>query len=121
MSNWAEIDENNVVVRVVVGDDSFPDEGRQWLIDNLGGRWIKTSYNTVEGKHVLGGKPVRGTYAGENYIYDEMLDKFFPPSPYPSWVLDTDTCVWNPPIPVPSDTTGWIWDESIQDWSVREL
>lgn len=118
MANWAEIDENNIVLRVVVGDDNFPDEGLSWLIENLGGRWIKTSYNTINGEHINGGTPIRGTYAGEGYFYDEILDIFIPPQPYPSWILDTNTCIWNPPIEIPSEG-NWQWNEETQSWIPR--
>mgnify|MGYP003333181615 CR=1 FL=1 len=64
MAHWAEIDKNNIVLRVTVGDNNEPDEGYQWLIDNLGGTWIKTSYNTVNGTHVLGDIPFRKNFAG---------------------------------------------------------
>ena len=71
MAHWAEIDENNFVIRVVVGDNNDPngDEGYQWIIDNLGGRWIKTSYNSN----------IRGRYAGPGYFYNEDLDEFVDP------------------------------------------
>ena len=87
MSHWAELDENNIVLRVLVGDNNDPngDEGYQWLIDNLGGRWIKTSYN----------KNIRKNYAGINYTYDEVLDAFIPPKPEEkNWMLNEDTCQW---------------------------
>jgi hypothetical protein len=73
MSHWAEIDENNTVLRVLVGDNNDPngDEGYQWLVDNLGGRWVQTSYNGN----------FRGVYAGIGYVYDEVLDQFVAPSP----------------------------------------
>ena len=68
MSHWAEIDADNKVLRVVVGDNNDPngDEGYQWLIDNLGGTWIKTSYNAK----------IRGKYAGIGDLYDEVKDEF---------------------------------------------
>jgi hypothetical protein len=71
MSHWAELDENNVVLRVLVGDNNDPagDEGYQWLIDNLGGRWVQTSYNAN----------FRGVYAGVGFIYDEINDVFVAP------------------------------------------
>lgn len=87
MAHWAEIDENNIVVRVTVGDNNDPngDEGYQWLIDNLGGRWIKTSYNGN----------IRKNYAGIGFTYDEPRDAFIPPKPEEgNWVLDEDTCNW---------------------------
>lgn len=97
MAHWAEIDENNIVLRVTVGknDDSNKDEGYQWLIDNLGGRWIKTSYNTIGGQHILGGVPFRKNYAGIGYFYDETRDAFIPPKPSEGeWILNEDTCLW---------------------------
>ena len=73
MSHWAEIDENNIVTRVLVGDnnDSTGDEGYQWLIDNLGGTWIKTSYNAN----------IRYNYAGIGFTYDPIDDAFIAPIP----------------------------------------
>ena len=95
MAHWAEIDENNIVVRVTVGSNDDPDEGYQWLIDNLGGRWIKTSYNTVAGEHKYGGEPFRKNYAGVGYTYDEQRDAFIPPKPETGdWSLDEETCTW---------------------------
>lgn len=105
MAHWAEIDENNIVLQVVVTDNNDPnnDEGYQWLIDNLGGRWIKTSYNTRLGVHTQGGTPLRKNYAGVGYTYDEQRDAFIPPKPTEThnWAgkpivfdLDEDTCQW---------------------------
>ena len=73
MAHWAELDNNNKVIRVLVGDNNDPagDEGYQWLLDNLGGTWIKTSYN---------GK-IRYNYAGIGYSYDDLADAFIPPNP----------------------------------------
>ena len=90
MSHWAEIDENNTVLRVLVGDNNDPagDEGYQWLLDNLGGTWIKTSYNGN----------IRKNYAGIGYSYDEDRDAFIAPKPdcHPDLVtLDEETCRWN--------------------------
>jgi hypothetical protein len=68
MAHWAEINENNIVVNITVGDNNDPngDEGYKWLIDNIGGRWIKTSYNAS----------IRGKFAAIGDYYDEELDKF---------------------------------------------
>lgn len=73
MAHWAELDDNNKVIRVTVGDNNDPagDEGYQWLIDNLGGRWIKTSYNAN----------IRGKFAGIGDTYDEVNDVFVAPQP----------------------------------------
>lgn len=95
MAHWAELDENNIVVRVLVGDNNDPDEGYQWLIDNLGGTWIKTSYNTIGGVHALGGEPLRKNYAGVGMIYDSVRDAFIHPKPEgENWVFNEDTCLW---------------------------
>jgi len=106
MSHWAEIDENNIVTRVTVGDNNDPDEGYQWLIDNLGGTWIKTSYNGN----------IRKNYAGIGYTYDESRDAFIPPQDFPSWILDENTCQWNPPVEYPTDGKIYLWDEGSTSW-----
>lgn len=117
MSHWAEIDENNVVLRVVVGSNDDPDEGHQWLIDNLGGNWVKTSYNTHMGVHSEGGVPLRFNYAAEGYTYDPSRDAFIPPKPYPSWILNESTCWWEPPVPRPVEPAdGWLWSEAELGW-----
>jgi hypothetical protein len=71
MSHWAEIDSDNKVIRVTVGDNNDPagDEGYQWLIDNLGGTWIKTSYNGT----------IRYNFAGVGFTYDPIDDAFIAP------------------------------------------
>lgn len=94
MAHWAELDENNIVLRVTVGDNNEPDEGYKWLIDNLGGRWVKTSYNTRCGKHLLGGTPLRKNYGSSGFFYDEELDAFIPPKCHPEATLDEVTCDW---------------------------
>jgi len=95
MAHWAEIDENNIVLRVLVGSNDDADEGYQWLIDNLGGTWIKTSYNTIGGVHQLGGVPLRKNYAGIGFTYDSVRDAFIGPKPDGvGWILNEDTCIW---------------------------
>jgi hypothetical protein len=84
MAHWAELDENNIVLRVTVGDNNEPDEGYNWLIQNLGGRWVKTSYNAT----------IRKNFAGVGFTYDEERDAFIPPKPEGDWLLDEDTCSW---------------------------
>jgi hypothetical protein len=87
MAHWAEIDNNNVVLRVLVGDNDDPngDEGYQWLIDNLGGTWIKTSYNAS----------IRKNYAGIGFVYDKTRDAFIAPMPDGvGWFLNEETCRW---------------------------
>lgn len=107
MAHWAEIDENNIVLRVTVGDNNDPngDEGYQWLIDNLGGTWIKTSYNAN----------IRKNFAGIGFTYDEQRDAFIPPKNFESWILDEETCNWIPPVPMPTDGV-YVWDEATTSW-----
>ena len=118
MAHFAEIDENNIVIRVLVTDNNDPngDEGYQWLIHTFGGRWVQTSYNTLAGVHLIGGTPFRKNYAGIGYTYDEQRDAFIPPKPYESWVLNEDTCLWGAPIPAPNDGKLYNWDENTQQW-----
>jgi len=118
MAHWAQIDENNIVINVTVGDNNDPagDEGYQWLIDNLGGRWIKTSYNTRSGVHILGGTPLRMNFGEVGSYYDEQKDAFIPPKPYTSWVFNESTCNWDAPTQAPSIETPYIWDEGSLSW-----
>ena len=86
MSHWAELDKDNKVIRVTVGDNNDPagDEGYQWLIDNLGGTWIKTSYNSK----------IRGNFAGVGYIYLPVEDIFMPAKCHSEAVLNVKSAVW---------------------------
>jgi len=86
MSHWAEIDSNNKVIRVLTGDNNDPagDEGYQWLINNLGGTWLQTSYNGN----------IRYNYAGVGYTYDEVRDAFIAPEPEGNIGFDEETCTW---------------------------
>ena len=106
MSHWAEIDEENKVIRVLVGDNNDPagDEGYQWLLDNLGGTWIQTSYNNN----------FRKQYAGKGYSYDAINDVFIAPQLYLSWSLDQNFD-WQPPTPMPTEGR-WYWDEDSLSW-----
>jgi hypothetical protein len=116
MAHWAEIDENNIVVRVTVGSNDDLDEGYQWLIDNLGGTWVKCSYNTVGGRHILGGTPFRKNYPGRGFVYDEERDAFIAPKPFESWVLNEETCLWKAPVAYPPDEKQYTWDEETTSW-----
>jgi hypothetical protein len=121
MAHWAEIDENSIVTRVLVTDNNDPnnDEGYQMLIDTFGGTWIKTSYNTIEGVHLLEGTPLRWTYAGPGYIYNEELDVFYAPSPHNGWVFNSLTKTWSAPTPKP-DSGFWHWNDEIADWDEED-
>ena len=123
MAHWAEVDERNFVLRVTVGDSESDDQGYQWLVDNLGGSWVRTSYNTNGGIHYTDGEPsedqtqaFRFNYAGIGFTYDADRDAFIPPTPYPSWVLDEATCLWVAPIDYPADGGLYVWDEETTEW-----
>lgn len=105
MAHWAEVDENNIVLRVLVGNDDDPNEGYDWLVENLGGTWIKTSYNNR----------IRMNYAGVGYTYDPVEDWFVAPQPYPSWIL-TRAAQWVAPVKYPDDGLVYQWNEEKVDW-----
>ena len=116
MSHWAELDSENKVIRVTVGDNNDPagDEGYQWLINNLGGTWIKTSYNTIGGVHTNGGTPLNKNYAGIGYTWDGT--GFAAPQPFGSWKLNADSYIWEAPTPMPTDGKLYNWDEPTLAW-----
>ena len=123
MAHFAQIDENNIVVQVLVVGDDQEHRGQDFLADdlNLGGTWIKTSYNTHGGVHSNGGTPLRKNYAGIGYAYDAGRDAFIPPKPFNSWVLDEDTCLWNAPTPMPTEGGPYMWVEDDLNWQVIQL
>jgi hypothetical protein len=120
MAHWAEIDQDNKVIRVTVGDYNDPngDEGYQWLIDNLGGTWIKTSYNTYGGVHKLGGTPLHKNFAGIGMNWDGI--GFFGDQPFPSWILNLETYFWEAPTPYPNDEKVYSWIEDDLNWQLVE-
>src|SRR3954462_8883423 len=102
MSHFAEV-VDGVVRRVIVAEQDF--------IDLQPGKWVQCSYNTRGGVHLFGGAPLRKNYPGPGFIFDSERDAFYEPRPYPSWVLDEDSCVWGAPIPLPDDGRRYFWDE----------
>jgi len=115
MAHFAELDSNNVVLRVVViGNADTSDAngiekeyiGAAFCERLFGGTWKQTSYNAN----------IRKNYAGIGYKFDESLNAFIPPQLYPSWVLNNDTAQWEPPVPYPTDGKAYIWDEAKKDW-----
>lgn len=116
MAHFAKIDQDNLVTQVLVTSNDKPNEGYDWLVERFGGTWVKTSYNTYGGEHLKGGTPLRKNFAGIGYTYDQGRDAFIPPKPYESWVLNEDTCLWDAPIPYPTDGQDYGWDEEAGDW-----
>ena len=125
MAHFAELDSNNRVIRVVVVSnnellDSSGTEhehlGVQFCQSLFGGHWKQASYNTWGNTHAFGGTPFRKNYAGIGYTFDEGRDAFIPPKPFPSWLLNEETCRWEPPTPYPSDGKRYVWNENKREW-----
>ena len=125
MAHFAEIDENNIVKRVIVAEQDFIDSGTVGNSSN----WIQTSYNTKGGIHYTpnsinrepdGGVALRKNYAGIEYIYDNNKDAFYASQPYLSWSLNEDTCQWESPIPCPDDGSNYNWNEENQSWDLED-
>ena len=117
MSYFAKVVDGKVV-SVISAEIEFFDI----FIDSSPGQWIQTSYNTRGNVHYGqngepdGGVALRGNYAGIGYIYDAENDVFYPPAPFPSWVLNTTTWLWEPPVPYPQDDKSYLWDETAKNW-----
>lgn len=116
MAHFAQINETNEVVQVIVAEQDFINSGA--VGDPT--KWIQTSYNTQGGIHTQGGTPLRKNYAGIGYTYDVVRDAFIPPQPYPSWILDEDSCLWEAPVAYPDDEQIYRWDEDIINWVLAE-
>ena len=118
MSYFAEIDENNIVNRVIAISQENIDSGN-WGSPET---WVQTSYNTRGGKHyppdseTSDGDGLRKNYAGQGFTYDATRDAFYAPQPYPSWSLDDDTCQWNAPTAYPDDGKMYNWNETDTQW-----
>ena len=106
MAHFAEIDDNNTVLRVLVVSDDEEHRGHEFLSADLGlgGTWIQTSYNDN----------IRANYAGPGGTYDPDNDVFLDPKPYDDWVTD-DNFRWVPPVPKP-DGELWSWDQENSEW-----
>lgn len=114
MSHFAKV-ENGVVTSVIVAEQDFIDSGA------VGdpSQWVQTSYNTYGGVHSAGGTPLRKNYAGIGFTYDAQRDAFIPPKPFPSWVLNEQTCLWSAPMPMPTDGKAYVWNESTLTWEAE--
>lgn len=111
MSHFAKVVDGKVVSVIVAEPEFF-----QTFVDSSPGQWIQTSYNTHGGVHANGGTPLRKNYAGVGYSYDATKDAFIPPQPFASWTLDDATCLWNAPVPMPTDGKPYAWDEATTSW-----
>lgn len=115
MAHYAYVDEQNVVVQVIAGRDENED-GVNW--EEYYGA-VRCSYNTRGGLHTQGGTPFRMNYPGPGWTFDPQFGThgaFMPPQPYPSWVLNPETALWEPPSPYPSGGGDYAWNESQKAW-----
>jgi hypothetical protein len=121
MAHFAKV-VDGIVTNVIVAEPEFFDT----FTDISPGQWIQTSYNTRAGVHYEPNssvpssdqtKALRKNYAGIGYSYDPQRDAFIPPKPFPSWVLNEQTCQWDAPVPMPNDpNTNYRWDEPTTSW-----
>lgn len=120
MAHYAFLDENNVVVDVIVGRDESNMDWEGYYSLRRGLACKRTSYNT-RGGISSDGEPFRKNYAGIGYTYDAQRDAFIPPKPYPSWVLNEFSCLWEAPVPYPDDGGLYVWNEETQSWVQVEM
>jgi len=126
MALFAKLDLNNIVTEVIsvhnnelLDSDGVEQEslGITFLTNMTGSNsWKQTSYNTFGGDHTLGGTPFRKNYAGIGYVYDESKNAFYTPTPYASWVLNDNTCLWESPVDKPDDDKEYEWNEDTTSW-----
>lgn len=117
MAHFAKLDSNNIVIEVVVVNNSVIQKadgteselkGKQFLNSLFGSAtWKQTSYNGN----------FRKNYAGLGFKYDSTRDAFIPPQPFSSWILNETTCQWEAPLAYPDDGNVYEWDEDSQQWS----
>lgn len=126
MSHYAELNNSNQVVNVKTGPDESTFNGESWYLLKFGTVHKRTSYNTYGGIHydpetrepsADQSKAFRKNYAGIGYTYDEFRDAFIPPKLYPSWILNEESCLWEPPVAYPDDGKMYNWNEETQTWN----
>lgn len=116
MAHFAKVN-NGIVEQVIVAEPEFFNT----FVDSSPGQWIQTSYNTYGGVHIDGGTPLRMNYAGIGFTYDATKDAFIPPKPFPSWVLNESTCLWDAPVAYPEGGLMYRWDEPTTSWVAVEV
>jgi hypothetical protein len=118
MAHFAEVDDNKIVLRVIVVDNSdildsngneSEEIGKEFCANLLGGNWIQTSYN----------KSFRKNFAGTGMLYKQDIDAFIAPKPYESWTLNSNSGQWEAPFPKPEDGKRYDWHEEDQEWVKR--
>ena len=110
MAHFAKV-EGGIVTEVLVIEQDVIDTG----LFGDPTLWVQTSYNTYGGQHPEG-RPLRKNYAGVGFTYDAVRDAFYAPQPFPSWILNEDTCIWDAPTAYPDDGKPYYWDEATLAW-----
>jgi len=123
MAHYAFLDNSNIVTEVIVGKNEG-EENTDWEVHygNFRNQVCKrTSYNTSGGQHNNGGIPYRKNYAGIGYSYDLIRDAFIAQKPYASFILNEDTCLWEAPVPYPTDGERYLWNEETISWDLVSI
>lgn len=110
MAHYAFLDDKNIVTEVITGKDETelidgltPEE---WYSNFREQKCVRTSYNNN----------IRKNYAGIGYTYDEERDAFISPKPFTKWVLNEETCIWEAPVPYPTDGLTYVWNNNKEEW-----
>jgi len=123
MAHFAKLGTGNIIttVEVVSNDIATTEQAGVDFLNNLYNTrdvWKQTSYNTIGGVHKLGGTPFRKNFAGIGYQYDQIKDAFIATKPYPSWILNETTCIWEAPVAYPDDNNQYKWNETTTNWDI---
>ena len=120
MAHFAELNEDNIVQRVIVVDNKdcldannveSEEVGIEFCHNLLGGTWKQTSYNGN----------FRKNYAGNGYKYDTERNAFISPKPFNKWVLNEETCQWEAPVAYPDDDKFYVWNDNKEEWEESDL
>jgi len=122
MAHYAFINSTNIVTDVITGKNEGEDgiDWEQWYGDFRGQTCKRTSVNTIGGVHASGGTPYRKNYARIGCTYDEERDAFYSPKPFPSWILNETSCLWEAPVARPPNGAMFMWNEEELKWDKFE-
>lgn len=119
MAHFAELDENNTVLQVIVVHNNELKGANGVEYENKGIQFCETLFGHANWKQTSYNHNIRKQFAGVGYTYDLDKDVFVAPQPFPSWSLD-DNSDWQPPTPMPEDDNLYSWNEETQDWDLVE-
>jgi hypothetical protein len=122
MAYFAKLGTGNIVEQIISINNAVITDANGVEQEQLGNDFINKLYNTRDvWKQTSYNRTFRKNYAGIGYQYDQTRDAFIPPKPYNSWILNEDTCGWQPPIPCPVDDNKYKWNESTLTWDIVEV